>query len=167
VNSRVESLQNVAKATVYGLQASIEYFIIKDLSIQTHANWISGKETDEVKNEQVALRHAPPFYGSTLIKYRLKKLFVEASAVYNSQISNKDLAPSEQAKTDIYAKDANGKPYAPSWYTFNFRASYQFTKSLLLTGAWENMTNQRYRSYSSGIVAAGSNFIIGLRASLN
>ena len=92
---------------------------------------------------------------------------VEASAVYNSKIKNEDLAPSEQSKTDIYAKDENGKPYSPNWYTLNLKASYQITKNLLVTTGWENITNQRYRPYSSGIVAAGSNFIIALRASLN
>lgn len=166
VNSRVEALQNVAKATVTGLQANAEIFFAKDFSFQTHANWISGKETDDVKNEQVPLRHAPPFYGSSLIRYRVKKLSAEFSVLYNSQIKNEDLAPTEQAKTDIYAKDAAGKPYSPGWYTLNLRASYQLVKNLLVTAGWENMTNQRYRPYSSGIVAAGSNVIISLRASL-
>ncbi|MEQ1798288.1 MAG: TonB-dependent receptor [Lacibacter sp.] len=164
--SRVEALQNVAKATVWGFQASVEVFITKDFSVQSHANWITGKETDDVKNEQVPLRHAPPFYGSTYIKYHAGKFYVEASAVYNSEIKNKDLAPSEQAKTDIYAKDTNGKPYAPGWYTINLKASCQITKNVLLTTGWENISNQRYRPYSSGIVAAGSNFIVSLRANL-
>jgi hemoglobin/transferrin/lactoferrin receptor protein len=167
VKSRVEALQNVAKATVWGFQVSAEYYFIKSLSVQTHANWISGKETDDTKNEQVALRHAPPFYGSTIVRYRHNKLVIEGSAVYNSKIKNKDLAPSEQAKTDIYAKDETGKPYSPNWYTLNVKASYQLIKNLLLTAGWENITNQRYRPYSSGIVASGSNFIIGLRAGLN
>lgn len=166
VKSRVESLQNVAKATVWGFQASIEYYILKQLTIQTHANLINGKETDDKKNEQVPLRHAPPFYGSTLLKYRNKKLSIEASVFYNSRIKNKDLAPSEQEKTDIYAKDANGKPYSPGWCTLNFKASYQVLKNLMVTTGWENASNQRYRPYSSGIVAAGSNFVISLRATL-
>lgn len=166
IKSRVEALQNVAKATIWGFQASAEYYIIKSLSVQTHANWISGKETDDTKNEQVPLRHAPPFYGSTTLKFQHKKLFVEASANYNSKIKNEDLAPSEQAKTDIYAKDSDGKPYSPGWYTLNIRASCQLTKNLLFTTGWENITNQRYRPYSSGIVAAGNNFIISVRASL-
>ena len=112
------------------------------------------------------LRHAPPFYGSSLVRYRVKKLSVEVSAQYNSLIKNEDLAPSEQAKTDIYAKDANGRPYSPSWCVLNLKTSYQVLKNLLLTAGWENMTNQRYRPYSSGIVAAGSNFIISARVSL-
>jgi hemoglobin/transferrin/lactoferrin receptor protein len=166
INSAVEALQNIAKATVNGLQASAEVFFTKGLSLQTHTNWIGGKETDDKKDEQVSLRHAPPFYGSTLLKYRLRKLYMEASSYYNSQIKNEDLAPSEQAKTDIYAKDENSKPYSPGWYTLNLKASYPVTKNLVITTGWENISNQRYRPYSSGIVAAGSNFIFGLRASL-
>jgi len=163
--SQVEALQNVGKATVSGFQISSEFFLTRAYSLQTHANWITGKETDDTKNEQVPLRHAPPFYGSTTLRYKIEKLFIEASAQYNSKIENEDLAPSEQAKTDIYAKDANGKPYSPGWYTLGLKASYQIVKNLQVTVGWENMTNQRYRSYSSGIVAAGSNFIVSLRTS--
>jgi hemoglobin/transferrin/lactoferrin receptor protein len=166
VKSRVEALQNVAKATVTGLQLMAAYEITKTLSTQTAANWITGKETDDVKNEQVALRHAPPFYGNTNLKYRFKKIYAEVYATYNSQIKNKDLAPSEQAKTDIYAKDKNGNPFSPGWYTLNFKSSYQLTKKLLITLGWENITNQMYRPYSSGIVAAGGNLIISVRANL-
>lgn len=162
--SRVEALQNVAKATVWGLQVSMQIIMVKNLSLQTHANWISGKETDDVNNEQVPLRHAPPFYGSSFLRYKKDKFSIEASAFYNSEIKFEDLAPSERAKTNIYAVDGNGNPYAPGWYTLNLKASYQILKSLLVTTGWENITNQRYRPYSSGIVAAGSNFIIALRA---
>lgn len=163
VLSRVEALQNVAKATVSGIQVSVEYYFMPSLSLQSHANWITGKETDDIKNEQVALRHAPPFYGSTLLKYRSGKLYLEASAQYNSKITNQDLAPTEQAKPDIYAKDANGKPYSPGWHTLNLKANWQCTKNLSLGAGWENITNQRYRPYSSGIVAAGSSLIASLR----
>ncbi len=166
VLSRVEALQNVARATVTGVQISAEWFFAESFSAITHANWISGKETDDVKNEQVPLRHAPPFYGSTAIRFRTKKITAELNSQYNSQISNANLAPSEQAKTDIYAKDQSGKPYAPGWYTLNLKTTYQFMPQLMLTAGLENLTNQRYRPYSSGIVAAGSNFILSLRASL-
>jgi hemoglobin/transferrin/lactoferrin receptor protein len=166
IKSRVEALQNIAKATVNGLQASIVIFFAKGLSLQTHANWIDGKETDDTKNEQVALRHAPPFYGSTLIKYRLNKLYAEASANYNSKINSNDLAPSEKAKTEIYAKDQNGQPFSPGWYTISLKTSYQATKNLMVTTCWENVMNKQYRPYSSGIVSAGSNFIVSLRVAM-
>ncbi len=161
--SKVEALQNAAKATVWGLQISAEIFITKQLSVVTHANWIGGKETDDLQNKQVPLRHAPPFYGSSFLKYKIKKLFVEVSAVYNGKIENKKLAPVEQAKTEIYAKDAAGKPFSPGWHTLNLRASYDIIQKLSITASFENITNQRYRSYSSGIVSAGSNLILSLR----
>jgi hemoglobin/transferrin/lactoferrin receptor protein len=166
IRSRVESLQNAAKATVTGFQLSVDVKIIRHLSFITHANWITGKETDDIKNEQVPLRHAPPFYGSSIFRYRKGVFFAEFSTMYNSRITNAGLAPSEQAKTDIYAKDAAGNPYAPGWQTFNLRTSYDVLKQITISLSWENFTNQRYRSYSSGIVAAGSNLVVSLRAGL-
>ena len=157
--SRVEQLQNVAKATVWGLQAGIEIFFNQDLTWQTQGNWITGKETDDVNNEQVPLRHAPPFYGNSLVRYSTEKWIFETSVVYNSEVSNSNLAPSEKGKTDIYARDENGLPYSPAWYTLNLRSSFQFNSQLSITAGWENVTNRRYRPYSSGIVAAGSNII--------
>lgn len=162
--SRVEALLNVARATVWGFQASVEVYLAKNLALQTNANFISGKETDDVNDEQVPLRHAPPFYGSSSLRYTWKKLFVEASAFYNSKIDFDDMAPTERAKPDIYAQDENGDPYSPGWYTLNLKASYQLIKNLAVTAGWENITDQRYRPYSSGIVASGSNFIVSLRA---
>lgn len=165
VKSRVQALQNVSKATVWGVQTSVHYKISRDLFIQSFANWINGKETDDTKNMQVPLRHAPPFYGNTNLRYSRDKLFIEFSAAYNGEVSAADLAPVEQAKTDIYAKDADGKPYSPGWYTLNLKASYQVDPKTSFTVGWENITNQRYRPYSSGIVAAGSNLIFAVRRS--
>lgn len=126
------------------------------------ANYITGKETDDVNNEQVPLRHAPPFYGSTGIRYTRGAFRAEINAQYNSEISAENMAPSEQTKPTIYAKDEQGRPYAPAWYTVNVKASYTYRVTTLSFG-WENMTNQRYRPYSSGIVAPGTNFIVSLR----
>ena len=165
VTSRVQALQNVSKATVWGVQTSIHYKISRDLFIQSFANWINGKETDDVKNIQVPLRHAPPFYGNTNLRYSRDKIFIEFSSFYNGAVAANQLAPVEQAKIDIYAKDANGKPYSPSWYTLNLKTSYQLDPETLITAGWENITNQRYRPFSSGIVAAGSNLIFSVRRS--
>ncbi|MGV3656415.1 MAG: TonB-dependent receptor [Chitinophagaceae bacterium] len=166
VASRVEALQNVAKATVWGVQAGLRVHISRSIYLQSNAAWIDGRETDDAENKQVALRHAPPFYGSTHLHYNKRGLHLQAYTVYNGTVSNSDLAPSEQAKGDIYAKDENGLPYAPGWATVNFKASYQLTKQLMLSAGWENITDQRYRPYSSGIVAPGSNVILALRATL-
>ena len=163
IKSRVEALQNVSRATVWGLQLSAQWNLLPSLVWQGHANWITGKETDDLKNEQVPLRHAPPFYGNSLLRYSKNRLFMEASLYYNAPVASSKLAPSEKAKTDIYATDPSGNPYAPGWHTINLKASYQLRKQLSFTLGWENITNQRYRPYSSGLVAAGSNLIVSVR----
>lgn len=71
--SQVFSLQNAARARVYGIQAGIEVFLIKNLSCLIQGNWIEGEETDDKKDEDVPLRHAPPFYGNAHIKFNAKK----------------------------------------------------------------------------------------------
>lgn len=166
VKSRVFALQNAARANVYGVQTGLEVFFLRNFSWQIQGNWIEGEETDDNKDEDVPLRHAPPFYGNTHVKFNGKKFRADVYMLWNGEISGEDMAPSEQAKTFIYAVDKNGKPYTPSWYTLNIKTSYQFSKFLAFTAGWENITNQRYRSYSSGIVSPGSNLVFSLRACL-
>ncbi|MFZ9718264.1 MAG: TonB-dependent receptor plug domain-containing protein [Chitinophagaceae bacterium] len=163
VMSRVESLQNAAYATVWGVQLSVSWQANEKLKFISHANWISGNETDDRNSVQVPLRHAPPFYGTSIARYQEKKWMGELSAVYNSTVTNEKLAPSEQAKPEIYAKHPQGRPYAPGWAVWNVRVSYQASAGFMVTAAWENITNQLYRPYSSGIVAAGSNLILSLK----
>jgi len=163
IKSRVDALQNVSKATVNGIQIGMECNFLKYFSLVAHANWIDGKETDDQKDEQVPLRHAPPFYGNAEIKYKADKLSLMASVFYNGAITNKNLASSEQAKAYIYATDGNGLPYSPKWCTLNFRSQYSLAKNLQLTLSWENITDKQYRPYSSGIVAAGRQWIVSGR----
>lgn len=165
--SRVNSLQNVARATVWGLQASAAIPVQQWWLIKMNANYTWGRETNDAvgSDKEVPLRHAPPFFGNLAVQFNRSKWLLEANLVYNSSIKARNMAPTEQAKTDIYALDADGKAFSPEWYTVNIKGSYQVLSSLQLSLGWENMSNQRYRPYSSGIVATGSNFIASLRAS--
>lgn len=72
----------------------------------------------------------------------------------------------EKGKTEIYAKDANGNPYSPGWITLNMRLSYLILKGLHLHATLENLTDRRYRPYSSGISAPGRNVTFSLTYSL-
>jgi hemoglobin/transferrin/lactoferrin receptor protein len=83
--------------------------------------------------------------------------------VYNSQIEAEDLAPSEVEKDYLYATDANGNPYVPSWYTLNLKSVFKLNETWSFSGGIENITDQRYRPYSSGITAPGRNFILAVR----
>jgi hemoglobin/transferrin/lactoferrin receptor protein len=75
-----------------------------------------------------------------------------------------DLPFEEQSKVELYAKDTDGKTYAPEWHTFNIKAMYDLTETFTLNAGIENLADTRYRPYSSGISAPGRNFVLSLRA---
>lgn len=164
IKSRINAIQNIAHAKVWGIQLGWEVFLNKYIKWQTKLNWIDGQETDDTKNEQVPLRHAPPLFGSTAVQWQKSQFALELNTQFNGAVRTENLAPTEKAKTAIYAVDNMGNPYSPSWYTVNIKASYTI-KTIQLHAGLENTTNQRYRPFASGIVAAGFNIITSIRYS--
>jgi hemoglobin/transferrin/lactoferrin receptor protein len=161
--SQVQAIQNAALARVYGLQAGLELQLPAGFSFSSDLNWQEGKE--ELDNGSLSpSRHAAPFFGISRFTYRANKLTLEFYATYQGERTFDALAVEERAKDEIYAKDVNGNNYAPSWYTVNIKAMYQFMSNLTITAGLENITDQRYRPYSSGISSPGRNFVMALRA---
>ena len=132
--------------------------ILKYFVFNTSLTSIVGED-----DEGFALRHAPPLFGRTSLSFEMNKLKLQVSSSYNAMVNYDDLAPSERNKAYLYAKDENGDPYSPGWWTLDFKGSYAFNEKLLLTFGVENILNYRYRPYSSGITAPGRNFIIAFR----
>ena len=162
--SNVQAIQNASKAWIYGFEVGLKWAITNQLKLTSQYSIIGG--TEENEGIEVPIRHVAPYFGNTHLIWGNKSLKFDVFAVYNNELSFYQLAPSEIEKDYIYALDANGNPYAPSWYTFNFRTQYQINKSTTLTASLENITNQRYKTYSSGIAAAGRNIILALKYSL-
>ncbi len=158
--SKVLAIVNADKAYIYGLSAVLKINLPYHLQIESKINYTDGE--DQVG---LPLRHVTPLFGNTKLRYSNKRLEASIFVNYNGEIKYKDLAPSEQDKPYMYATDSNGDPYSPSWWTLNFMSSYQLKKYLTINFGVENILDNRYRPYSSGIVAPGRNFIIGLRAS--
>lgn len=161
--SQVQALQNAANAKVWGIQAGVELTTNCGIGLSSRFNYQEGEE--ELENGETApLRHAAPWFGATHLTYSINRFKADVYAVYNGEISNANLAPEEQDKDYMYAIDENGKPYSPAWTTLNIKALYKISDYLMASAGVENITNQRYRPYSSGIVAPGRNFILSLRA---
>ena len=155
--SKVEALVNADAANIYGVSFALEYLFTNSLRMRHYQTYTDGKDSDGFP-----IRHAPPVFGSSHLIYQVPKLFVDLYASYNGQLDYDQLAPSEQDKPYMYATDENGNPYSPSWWTLNLKFNYNLTRSLLLGGGLENILNNRYRTYSSGIVSPGINAIISL-----
>lgn len=161
--SQVQALQNAANAKVWGIQAGVELTTNCGIGLSSRFNYQEGEEELE-SGETAPLRHAAPWFGATHLTYSINRFKADVYAVYNGEISNANLAPEEQDKDYMYAIDENGKPYSPAWTTLNIKALYKISDYLMASAGVENITNQRYRPYSSGIVAPGRNFILSLRA---
>lgn len=161
--SRVQALQNSAVANVYGIQGGLELKLSGGFSLTSDINFQVGEEELDDGTSSPS-RHAAPMFGVTRLTYQNTKLNLQAYAMYQGERSFEDLAVEERGKDEIYAKDSNGNNYAPGWYTLNLKAMYRLTDFLTLNGGIENITDQRYRPYSSGISGAGRNFILSVRA---
>ncbi|HEY5686941.1 MAG TPA: TonB-dependent receptor [Yeosuana sp.] len=163
--SNVQAMQNAAKAWVYGFEAGMELNFSKQVKLTSQYSVIGGTEEDD-SGAETPLRHAAPNFGNTHVVWNTKAFKMDLFANYNNELSYNQLAPSEIEKDYLYASDVNGNPYAPSWVTLNLRTQYQLNDNTTITASLENITDQRYKTYSSGIAAAGRNFILALKYSL-
>lgn len=161
--SNVQAIQNAANAKVYGIQAGIEVKSASGFYFHGDLNFQKGEE--ELDNgDKSPSRHAAPFFGIGRLGYANSRLDLQLNAQFSDEVSYDNLAEEEKGKPEIYAIDSNGNPYSPSWYTLNLKSMYKLTENFTVTAGLENITDQRYRPYSSGIVAPGKNFILALRA---
>ena len=163
-SSQVQAIQNASKAWIYGFEVGLKINFSKAVYFSSQYNITGGTEEDN--DVEVPVRHVAPNFGNSHIVWDSKKFRADFFAEYNNELSFNQLAPSEIEKDYIYALDANGNPYAPSWYTLNLRAQYKIIKNGTLSMSLENITDQRYKTYSSGIAAPGRNFIVALSYSL-
>jgi hemoglobin/transferrin/lactoferrin receptor protein len=159
--SNVQAIQNAAKAYVYGFELGAEVFLTNQLTLASNLTITEGVEEDN-NGEDSPARHAAPTFGDFHLIWTQQRLKTDLFVNFNSKISYDDLALTERSKEYIYELDADGNPFAPSWYTLNFRSRFQITNAMNASLILENITDQRYRSYSSGIAAPGLNLVIGV-----
>lgn len=163
VLSRVQAIQNAAVANVYGIQAGLEVKLPGGFSFSSDYNFQKGEE--ELDDGTLSpSRHAAPWFGTTRLEYDNNKILLQLYAVYQGERKHEDLPEEEKAKYEIYAVDANGNTYSPAWYTLNFKAMYHITDYLKISAGIENLTDQRYRPYSSGISGPCRNFVLSFGA---
>jgi hemoglobin/transferrin/lactoferrin receptor protein len=161
----VQAIQNAATAKVYGLQASINVMLTDHFTFSTDLNVQKGEE--ELDDGSVSpSRHAAPFFGTSGIGYKASDLNLLLYLDFQGERAYEDMSVEERDKDEIYAKDENGNNYAPSWATLNFKAFYELSDLFSVSAGLENITDERYRPYSSGVSGPGRNFFISLRTNI-
>jgi len=160
--SQLFSLQNAAFAEVKGIQAGFELALSRQLLLSSNYNWQKGIEELDDKSSSPS-RHAAPAFGASKLRLHGKKGTLELSAQYSAAMPFEKMPQEEIGKPAIYATDAQGKPYSPSWMIINLAARIPITSTIQINAGIENLGDLQYRGYSSGIVSPGRNFQLSLR----
>lgn len=162
--SRVQAVQNVSDAWVYGVQAGIEIVVAKGLSLKSTISFQKGMEFNIDSSAYFPKNHVAPTFGRTSLTYKRRQFKLDVYSAYQVKVNPDELPMGESPF--LYALDDDGRAFVPGWYTLNVKAAVFFNKYISLSGGIENITNQLYRTSGSGISAAGRNFVLGLKVSL-
>lgn len=160
--SKLFSLQNAAFAEVKGIQAGMEVALSNKLLFTSNYNWQKGVEELDDKTTSPS-RHAAPNFGATKLRFQRKKMTLELSSQYSAAMPFEKMPLEEIGKPAIYATDAQGKPYSPSWMILNLAARIPIGPYIQVNLGVENMGDLQYRGYSSGIVSPGRNFQVSVK----
>lgn len=163
VMSQVMAVQNVSNAYVYGVQAGVEILFGKGLSLKSMISYQKGFEYSLDSLSYFPKSHVAPTFGRTSLSFKKRHIHLELYTVYHAEMKHDDL-PLQERNDLVYAKDNNGNSFTPSWYTLNIKGAYFFNKHLSLNAGVENITNQLYRTFGSGISASGISGTISVKA---
>lgn len=157
--TQVVANQNKAKAYIYGLNATVTVKLMPRTTLYSTINYTYGRYFNA--GTEVPLNHIPPVFGKTSIMYNHKKFEGEFYVMYNSWKREKDYSP--LGEDNIRYATPLGMP---AWYTLNLRTGYQLNKNLRFQLALENILDQSYRIFSSGVHMPGRNLVLSIRGTL-
>ncbi|MDB5192639.1 MAG: hypothetical protein JWQ96_2202 [Segetibacter sp.] len=158
VNSAVFASQNKAKANLFGYSIYGGINMLPALELNGTVTYTEGQYINETGAE-FPLDHIPPVFGRVGLKYEKNRLYAEAYTLFNGWKRIEDYNPSGEDNPQYATAEG-----MPSWYTLNARFNYNLHDKLVLQLAVENIADQQYRTFASGISAPGRNFIVGLKA---
>ncbi|MDP3556921.1 MAG: TonB-dependent receptor [Bacteroidota bacterium] len=161
ITTKTQAMQNADHAYIYGFTAGLQFDFNDNLSFKSIINYTYGRYINSKMDTVVPLDHIPPVFGQTSILYKAKNFDGEFFVRYNGKKSLADYSPS--GEDNLPYATVNGMP---AWFTLNIRLGYNITKNFRLNAACENLTDNRYRVFASGINAPGRNFIVSLRYKL-
>lgn len=159
IKSAVYSVQNKAKAALFGFSVNATCNIAKGTTVDGVVTYTQGKFNDPL-NKQIPLDHVPPLYGRFSLKHIQTNWEAELYTLFNGWKRIANYNPNGE-DNQLYATPDG----MPSWATMNLRAAAHFTKNLFLQVMVENISDKNYRYFASGISAAGRNLSISLKAS--
>jgi hemoglobin/transferrin/lactoferrin receptor protein len=153
---RITTNYNAGKAYIYGASMRFSASLNRDFTLKSTLNYTKGHNI----TDDVPLGHIPPVFGRTNLTYRRNRFFLDTYFVYQGWKNIEDCSP--------YGEDNEGEAMEygfPAWWTANVKAGLKLGKPFDLMVAVENLFDQFYKPFASGISAPGRNFILMVRFS--
>ena len=151
---KITANYNAGEAYIYGASLGLTANLNKNILLKGTLNYTRGHNL----TDDVPLGHIPPLFGRTSITYRKSRFFIDTYLVYQGWKDIEDFSP--------YGEDNEGEAMEygfPSWWTLNMKAGFEVLENFDLMVAVENILDQFYKPYASGISAPGRNFIFTAR----
>ena len=154
---RITTNYNAGKGYIYGVSVRITSNLNQNISLKGTFNYTRGHNI----SDDVPLGHIPPIFGRTSLTYRRARFFFDAYIIYNGWKHATDFSP--------FGEDNEGEAMDfgfPSWWTANLKSGFKMSKYIELMVAVENLADQFYKPFASGISAPGRNYIVKARFTL-
>jgi hemoglobin/transferrin/lactoferrin receptor protein len=148
---------NAGRASIYGGSLGVRSSPGRYVLLSGTLNYTRGYNL----SDDVPLGHIPPLFGRSSITYRRDRFFIEGWVVYQGWKHLEDFSP--------YGEDNEGEAMEegfPAWWTANLKGGITLGKHFDLMLALENLFDQFYKAYASGVSAPGRNFILTARVNL-
>jgi hemoglobin/transferrin/lactoferrin receptor protein len=157
LKSKVFANQNKRRALVNGFNAQVFLYPVKNLSIQATINATRGRIQAPKASP---LDHIPPLFGMVSVNYNKNAFRTELWWMYSATKRIEDYLLNAEDNERYATPDG-----MPAWNTLNLRAGYQFGQTFNLQVALENILDQNYRVFASGVSGAGRNLRVTGRVS--
>lgn len=159
VNSAVYANRNVKEAYTYGFNTNITVDFTEQLSFFGTVTYTYGRFKNPA-GTRTPQDHIPPVFGKGSLKYSYSRFETEGYVLFNGWKKIKDYNLDGEDNQQYATADG-----MPSWFTLNWRSTFNISKMIKLQFAIENILDRNYRYFASGFSAPGRNYVIALRAS--
>jgi len=150
----VQSLMNSPDAYIYGWSFGMKSQLLPWLFYEESFTWQKGWD---ISNDE-PLGHIPPAFGKSLFKIKKGRAEYKIWGIYTAWKYIEEMNSSGVDNDDLGTEEGY-----PSWWTLNTSVHYKLSESFKIQIGIENILDQHYRTFASGISAPGRNVIISLK----
>jgi hemoglobin/transferrin/lactoferrin receptor protein len=147
---------NIARARVQGLSAQTLLRVGYQWTFTANCQYTHGR--DITGQSAKPLDHIPPFLFFMKAAYSRSKLRASAEILHNGAKRLKDY--SDSGEDNLQYATPTG---IPAWTVVHLRGSYRIDEKLQVQLAVENLLDQRYRAFASGINGGGRGLVLEVR----